>query len=187
MRFIHVLPLLIFCSCANNRLVKDVERFMGQQIAISTGLNAVWNGRDTVLTGFTEVPIKMVIWFNALDCTSCRASRMYEWDDIVVYADSLSQWFSIVYLFTPQEEDLDKVYAALKADKFDYPVFIDQNANFVKQNPQLPKNRKLHNFLLDKNNKVVLVGSPLHNPALWMLYKNTIKKMMDNYGVLPEK
>jgi len=40
---------------------------------------------------------------------------------------------------------------------------------------------------LDKDNRVVLVGNPLHNPPLWELYKRTIQKMIDNDGVFPEQ
>jgi len=112
---------------------------------------------------------------------------MNEWEEMATYADSLSQWFSIIYLFTPQKEDVNRLNILLKSDKFDYPVFIDFNGSFVKQNPKIPKNRQLHSFLLDKNNKVVLIGSPLYNPMLWELYKRTIYKMIDNDGVLPKK
>jgi len=187
MKYLCVFPLFILCSCTNNRLVKDVERFKGQEIIIPADLDAVWNGRDTILTGFTEAPIKLVVWYDSLGCTSCEANKMHVWDNIANYADSLSQWFNIVYLFSPKREDLYHVRAVLKREKFDYQVFIDKDATFVKQNSKLPKNRQLHSFLLDKNNKVVLVGNPLHNPTLWMLYKTTIQKMIDNDGVLPEQ
>ena len=175
---------LFLCSCVNNRLVKDMEKFMNQQISFPMEYKAIWNAKDTVLTDFSEVPIKLVIWYDSLGCTSCEAGKMRIWNDVVAEADSLSQWFRIIYLFTPKKEDLNKVTAAIKGDKFNYPVFIDQNATFIKQNPNLPKNRRLHSFLLDKNNRVIIVGNPLHNPTLWQFYKNAIKKMIDNYGIL---
>ena len=182
-----VLVILPFYSCLNNRLRKDVEQLMQQRITLSSDWNTVFKGKDTVLTGFTEVPVKLVVWYDSLLCTSCQATAMYKWRDIVNYADSLVNYFSVIYLFTPQKEDFGNLYMLLKADRFDYPIFIDRNATFVQQNPKIPKNHQLHSFLLDKNNRVVMVGSPLHNPTLWELYKRTIQKMMDNDGVLPER
>ena len=44
-------------SCIENRLAKDVEKFMGQQIILSTDWKAVWRGRDAVVTYFTETPL----------------------------------------------------------------------------------------------------------------------------------
>ncbi|MCL2502373.1 MAG: hypothetical protein FWE99_04505 [Bacteroidales bacterium] len=184
---IACIALLFFLSCANNRLVKDIEQFMNRQIVLSADWDAVYKGRDTVLTDFLEVPIKLVVWYDSLGCGSCEVGKMHEWNKITAYADSLAPWFSIVYLFTPSRADLRSVDRAVRIDKFDYPVFIDKDAAFIRQNPKLPKNRRLHSFLLDKNNKVVMVGNPLHNPTLWALYKTTIQKMMDNNGVLPEQ
>ena len=178
--------LFILCSCTNKRWIKDVEQFMGQQITVSSDLSAIWNSRDTVIADFTQLPIKLIVWYDSLICGSCEISKMYVWDEITTYADSLAQWFSIVFLFSPKKEDLRKVNISLKTGKFDYPVFIDHNATFAKQN-KLPKNRRLHTFLLDKNNNVVLIGSPLYNPSLWTLYQRTIQTMMDNEGILPKK
>jgi len=177
--------LLLF-ACSQQRSIKSIEQIMKQSITVSPTIGAVWKGKDTILSDFMETPIKLIIWHDSLACTSCEMSKMYEWKYITAYADSLSQWLSIIFLFTPKKNDLDRVNIALKFGKFDYPIFIDQNSAFVKQNPKLPKNRQLHSFLLDKNNRVVMVGNPLYNPTLWELYKRTIQKMIDNDGVLPE-
>ena len=176
----------LFYSCANNRLYRDVEQLMQQQITLPLNIGVVLKGKDTVLNSFTEVPIKLVIWYDSLVCASCQVGKMYEWNDITKYANSLATCFNIVYLFTPKKRDLNRVNIALKIERFDYPVFVDQDGSFVKQNPKLPKNKQLHAFLLDKNNKVVMVGNPLYSPALWRLYINTIQKMIANNGVLPD-
>jgi len=185
MRFIYILPVLLFCSCTQQRFVKSVKQFVGQQISMSVDWDAYWKGKDTLLPDFTKAPIKLVVWYDSHDCTSCEANHMYSWGNIANYADSIAQWFNIIFLFTPKKEDRHELNMALKREQFDYPVFIDSNGSFSKQNPILPKNRQLRSFLLDKNNRVVMVGNPLHNPKLWMLYKNTIQKMIDNGGVLP--
>ena len=186
MRLIIIFLTLLIGSCTNKRLIRDIEQLKSQRIILPTDLKPIWDGRDTIVTDFINVPVKMVIWYDSLICASCEVNRMYEWGQIISSADSLSQWFSIIYLFTPKNGDVDQVEVKLKADAFNYPIFIDHNAAFVKQN-KLPKNRHLHSFLLDKENKVVIVGSPLHNPQLWELYKRTINKLISNDGLLPEK
>ncbi|MDR2585250.1 MAG: hypothetical protein LBC84_03385 [Prevotellaceae bacterium] len=159
---------------------------MGQQITLSLGWSAIYNGVDTDVNSLMDTPCKLVVWHDSLACGICEVSRMFKWDELVADVDSMSQWFSIIFLFTPPEKDMHILTTTLKDARFNYPVFIDQNATFVEQNQKLPKNSLLHTFLLDKNNKVVLVGSPLHNPVLWELYKSTIWKMIENDGVLPE-
>ena len=183
--FISFIVPFLFISCTDKRVEKDLKRIMGQQITLSSDWSTIFEGKDTVLTSFTDVPIKLVIWYDSFSCGACEASKMSMWRNMVAYADSLAQWFSIIYLFSPRKIDLYRVIMTLKAEEFNYPVFIDQTADFVKQNPNLPPNPQLHSFLLDKNNRVVLVGNPLYNPSLWALYKRTIQTMIANDGLLP--
>ena len=44
---------------------------------------------------------------------------------------------------------------------------------------RFPKQDRYKTFLLDKENRVVLVGSPANNDKLWELYKQQIRKLMD--------
>jgi len=173
--------VLLLCSCSNNNIVKDIEQLMDQQITLSSDWNTIWKGKDVVLNGFIEAPIKMMVWYDSLVCGACEVNKMHRWYNIVDYADSLSQWFSIIFLFSPTKESMSRLSMSLKAEKFDYPIFIDQNASFAKQNSKIPKNQNLHSFLLDKDNKVVLIGNPLNNPSLWRLYKRNIQNMIDHH------
>lgn len=61
----------------------------------------------------------------------------------------------------------------LKRDRFDYPVFIDEN-NQINSLNHFPDKPELQCFLLDKDNKVLLIGNPVLNPKVWELYKQTI-------------
>lgn len=178
--------LVLITSCSTHRFVKDVEQLMQQQVTFPSDWRAIYKGKDTVLTDFWDTPVKLIVWYDSLFCTPCQAIAMYKWYNIVDYADSLAPSFRIVYLFSPRKDDIGIVYRTLKADKFEYPIFIDHQSSFAKQNQGIPKNQDLHSFLLDKNNNVVMVGNPLHNPRLWELYKMVIQKMITNNGTLSE-
>ena len=190
-RLLISLALVVFlciipCSCANNKFAKDVTQLMGKEIRFSTDWDVVWKRKDTILADFMDVPVKMVVWIDSIVCSSCQIGKMYEWAEHTKYADSLAQWFHIVFLFSPKKEEQQRVNIALKANRINYPVFIDKHATFVNLNREIPKNRRLHIFLVDKNNNVVLVGNPLYNPTLWELYKRTIKRLIDNDGELSD-
>ncbi|MBR2195950.1 MAG: hypothetical protein IJ911_10090 [Salinivirgaceae bacterium] len=61
----------------------------------------------------------------------------------------------------------------------DYPIFIDTANQFYKLNPHIPDNKLMHSFLLDSEGKVVLVGNPIQNQAMFDLYKKTIEEMIN--------
>jgi len=57
-----------------------------------------------------------------------------------------------------------------------YPLLIDTLNLFVINN-DLPRfDNKFHSFLLDRNNNIILIGSPLHNWELKTLYLDEIEK-----------
>jgi len=50
------------------------------------------------------------------------------------------------------------------------------DGSFERLNPHLPKDERFHTFLLDENNKVILVGYPVNNPKLKELYLKELNK-----------
>ena len=52
---IIVIPFL--CLCTNNRLVKEMEEFMDQQIILSSDWHTILKGKDTSLYKFTDTPM----------------------------------------------------------------------------------------------------------------------------------
>jgi hypothetical protein len=55
----------------------------------------------------------------------------------------------------------------------DYPVFIDESSAINRLN-SFPSKAEHQRFLLDKANRVLLVGNPTLNPKIWELYKEVI-------------
>jgi hypothetical protein len=60
-----------------------------------------------------------------------------------------------------------------KQADFTYPLFLDMNNNIDKLN-HFPQQQSYQCFLLDKNNKVLMIGNPALNPKIWDLYKEHI-------------
>jgi hypothetical protein len=56
---------------------------------------------------------------------------------------------------------------------FNYPVFIDMN-NTINRLNHFPQQQSYQCFLLDSNNKVLMIGNPTLNPKIWELYKKII-------------
>lgn len=61
----------------------------------------------------------------------------------------------------------------MKRDKFTHPVCFDEEDAFNKLN-KLPTDMTFQTFLLDKDNKVVAIGNPIHNPKVKELYLKII-------------
>jgi hypothetical protein len=111
---------------------------------------------------------------------------MYEYSEVLSFHEEAGEGFLSIFLFSPTRAKIGETLMALDVSQFNYPVFIDESGLFPKANPHIPADNRFHTFLLDKNGKVVLVGDPVNNPALWELYKTTITTLIENDGVMPE-
>ncbi len=69
---------------------------------------------------------------------------------------------------------------------FGFGYILDSTGQFMADN-RIPTDRRFHTFLLDKENRVVLVGSPIGNPKMWELYKSTIARLAAHGGTLPDE
>ena len=69
-----------------------------------------------------------------------------------------------------------------KRKGFNYLVFIDEQ-NTIEQLNHFPKQPEYQCFLLDKDNKVLLLGNPVLNPKICELYKQAVtgKKQESKY------
>jgi hypothetical protein len=62
----------------------------------------------------------------------------------------------------------------LKVDGFDLPVCIDRKDRLNKLN-RFPSDITFQTFLLDRDNKIVVIGNPIHNLAVKELYIKQLK------------
>ncbi|MBR4326179.1 MAG: DUF1573 domain-containing protein [Bacteroidales bacterium] len=77
-----------------------------------------------------------------------------------------------VMIFMHPHRVVDAKYT-IRRDSFPYPVCIDLSDSLNKLN-NFPKDDRFHCFLLDENNRVILIGNPVHNPKIKDLYIRTI-------------
>lgn len=83
----------------------------------------------------------------------------------------------IIIIITPDFEQFTNSLYDLIIDKKN--LYFDVKLNFLKKYT-LPKDLSLWTFLLDSDNKVLIVGNPIYSSEVKKLYLRTIL----NYGIL---
>jgi hypothetical protein len=110
---------------------------------------------------------------DAKGCESCKMQPNM-WMQIIREADStLSDVLSFEFYFHPKNEK--NLLHILKRERFDQLIHIDRNDTLNKLN-KFPTDINYQCFLLDKDNKVILIGNPFNLPNIWSLYKKIISK-----------
>jgi len=164
------------CSKLKNQIEagKMVSEWVGKEIKFPANAECCVLGKDTVSTLCADLfqkEYKVMLYVDSSGCSDCRL-KLTEWKQLIGEANSLFQ-DRIGFVFFFQPKDMGEMTYLFRRDDYDYPVFIDKD-NTINQLNHFSQEIKYQCFLLDKNNKVLIVGNPMLNPQIWELYKEKI-------------
>ena len=175
---LYILLLLsLLTACQENNKEKFallVQEWQGKEIVFP---------QDMAFTRFVTEPVdyripdaeyKVLVYVDSVGCTSCKL-QLPKWKKLIAHIDSATN-SNIPFIFVFQSKDDRELWYILKRDNFDRPVCIDRGNGFDKLN-KFPQEITFQTFLLDKNNKVKVIGNPVHNLAIRDMYLKQITGM----------
>jgi hypothetical protein len=171
--------LSLLCSCKENKRKQTIQQVVsdwtGKEIAFPNGISCQSMGNDIACPDFSNSNYKILLYVDSAGCSSCRL-KLAEWNRIIAEADSFfAGEIDFLFFFQPKKQDEKELQFMFKQQNFRHPVFIDTNNELDRLN-QLPNEAEYQCFLLDKDNKVLLVGNPSINTGIWRLYKRLISE-----------
>lgn len=171
--FLAVFLIIIIWRCKKQHsanIEKVVMEWVGREIIFPSGVRCSFMGRDTVCSNM-NTPYKVLLYTDSVGCTTCKL-QLYKWKSLIEEANSLMvHQISFLFYFHPKNEDT--LQDLLKNSDCKWEVFID-NEDKLNMSNKLPNDVEYQCFLLNRANKVVLVGNPIMNPNIWNLYKKII-------------
>ena len=176
-KFIQVtIILVLLTSCANN-IFDNISKLIGKEIRFPKRLYATYNGKDTTTSSIP--PIKLLIYKNNQNCSICSTTSLSQYKAIIDYTRE-NKDFGVVIIYSSNDSNyLDLIYG-LEKHPINYPVYLDKLNEFEKLNSNILLTSQYSAFLLNAQNKIVLVGDPKKNSKLWNLYKTTIETITDH-------
>ena len=177
LNLILLVLLPIFFSCKNEQKEKEkhiaqlVNEWQGKQIVFPENLIFTRYLTDTTDFRIPQSEYKVLIYVDSIGCTSCKL-QLPKWKELIDYTNSSAKE-EVPFLFFFHSKDYKEIRYLLKRDGFDRPVCIDMDDRLNKLN-KFPADMTFQTFLLDKNNKVTVLGNPVHNTAIKDLYLKQI-------------
>lgn len=175
LRSILLIPLLSLglTSCGEKaRIRENMVRFMKSEIVIPDDLECINNRDITPICKEIFMPNKFIIYYDSLDCSSCRISHLVDIYPIYEMADTIN--FTVITIFSPSCENMEEVIEQLMMLNHPIPIYVDTQKSFSRINEKIPSDYRFHNFLIDNNNRVIYVGNPLTNTQMSKLFIQTI-------------
>lgn len=174
---LYILLITAFFSCDNEQKEKEkqilqlVNEWQGKQIVFPENTVFTRYLTDTTNYQIPQSEYKVLIYVDSIGCTSCKL-QLHKWKELIEYTDSVTQ-NKVPFLFFFHPKDAKEIRYLLKRDGFDRPICIDLDDRLNKLN-KFPADMTFQTFLLDKNNKVSVLGNPVHNTAVKDLYLKQI-------------
>ena len=126
---------------------------------------------DTVPYRIPKTDYKVVVFVDSVGCISCKL-QLPKWKEFMHEVDSLSDG-NVPFVFFFQTKDVRELRYILRRDSFSHPVCIDTEDSFYKLN-RFPKEMMFQTFLIDSENRVKVIGNPIHNLSVKDLYLKEI-------------
>ncbi len=168
---IWILMFLILCSCTESRKKQYtdlLQEWMDREIQIPDNPVFTVLARDTVDFPMQE-DYKILTYVDSVGCLSCKL-QLDRWKELM--EDGGFSGVDFLFFFSP--EKMRDIVGTLRAEGFTHPVCIDRDNRLNRLN-HFPADPTFQTLLLDKDNRVLAVGNPVHNPKVKELYLKIIR------------
>lgn len=166
-----------FVSCKQDytkqKVPSLVQEWIGREISFPKSLVYTIQMTDTITDIMESLHLFTIInYIDTTGCTSCKL-QLPMWKHLMEELEAVApNRIGLCFFLYPK--DLRELRYTLNLNKFMYPVCVDLEDSFNKLN-KLPSETRYRTFLIDKDNRVLAVGNPVHNPKVKELYLKIIR------------
>lgn len=144
-----------------------LKNWIDKEIIFPKDINFSIQGTETTDFAIRNSDYKIVIYVDSTGCTSCKL-HLSKWKEYINHLDSVQPGrVQFLFLFFPKNGR--DIYHTLRMERFSHPIHIDTLGLLDRLN-HFPTDSRFQTFLLNKENRVVAIGSPIHNSLIKDMY-----------------
>ena len=171
---VWIICLWLLASCSESReeaMLRLVNEWKDKSVIIPVRSVFTVQGKDVVDFNYRDAEYKILVYTDSIGCTSCKL-QLPKWKRMIAEVDSLTGG-SVPFLFYFHPKDPKELRFYLRRDNFTYPVCFEED-DYINRLNRFPSDMTFQTLLLNKENKVVAIGSPVLNPKIKDLYLEII-------------
>ena len=171
---VWIMCLWLLASCSESReeaMLRLVNEWKDKSVIIPVRSVFTVQGKDVVDFNYRDAEYKILVYSDSVGCTSCKL-QLPKWKRMIAEVDSLTGG-SVPFLFYFHPKDPKELRFYLRRDNFTYPVCFEED-DYINRLNRFPSDMTFQTMLLNKENKVVAIGSPVLNPKIKDLYLEII-------------
>lgn len=168
-----VFNFIILIGCKQFEEKRQIIRLNNTQILFDIPLKAITKDTITEIS-VEELPneIKIVSYLDQQSCTRCMFNMVRMMEDIVMHFDVPVNVYYVVY-----PSDIDTIQTIMNELQLNSTLLYDVNNKYLRRNNLDKIYARNRTFLLDKENRICVVGEPFANAKLRDLYDTVAKQL----------
>lgn len=167
-----ILVLALSCCQLNNQndfYLSSIREWQNREISIPTHIFDVTS--DSIIHT-KNYDFKIITYIDSSGCYPCRL-HLNEWSNFISEIENLNSDKTVLPLIIIEPRFDTSVKELLENENYIHPICVKQDSLLNILNT-LPINTGLRTFLLDSNNKILIIGNPIFNKKISTLYKDLI-------------
>lgn len=175
--YLLVLLLVLSYGCKNNNEKAQIERIKdlySRKMNMNLDSMLIVNPVDKKQM-YKYGKYNFVLYVDSNNCSSCTLGTLEKWDTFLCEINSCND-IGFYPIFSPPKSQLFVFINQAKAQYAGYPILVDTVGVFKKRNSFLPSEQLYNTFLIDSTGSIIVVGTPINNPAIEEIIKRRIKK-----------
>lgn len=174
-----ICSLICACNSQKQELQEKVEKLRSKAINIPYDRMGCWtNDSIRVISPWNKAKLKLVHYIDSATCSTCYLQKAAINEFICNLEESSNNEFYNVFIISPDNKDRKRLKTDFNEKLTPQTIFVDTANVFTEVNPNIPSELMYHTFLLDENNKVILVGNPIANEKIGNMLQDVVEKKL---------
>ena len=174
-----ICSLICACNSQKKELQEKVEKLQSMEINIPYEQMVCWTS-DSIMekSPWNKAKLKLIHYVDSNMCSTCYLANNVK-NSFVLRMESLSNNdFYNIFIVSPNNKRRKTLEMDFQDKLIPQTIFVDTSNVFIAANPNIPSESIYHTFLLDENNKVILVGNPVLNKEVGEMMLSIVEKKL---------
>jgi hypothetical protein len=175
-RYIFLLLLFVVAStgCKRAQLRAQLKELMGSTIVLPEKTTCVHNGEIYPMPDSLRNKPKLIVYIDSTECTTCRISHFWEYQEIFDLS-AQTKAFEVMLLLCNTDFESIPLTRYLSDRELINPVYVDTDNAFLKDNPAIPPDARMHSLLVDSTGTPMFVGDPIRSEQMMAAFKIALR------------
>lgn len=158
--------IMVLSGCHNKTVEQNVSELCSVPICLPLDSFIYVSIFQDKETDNYQSPYTMIVYLDSANCTRCSIKFLHEWNDLLY----LEKEKKVNFMFIISTRDTLSLETDIKKSALRHGIYIDTCNVFIHNNPQIPTCNLYHTFMIDSSNMVNMVGNPIRNKKISILF-----------------